>query len=115
MLVERHFVKGPDGALLVAIKGAKGVIFATDGAVPQALDHADVKESLWEIRFHEFSASCRIAARPAGTTVQSSGLPPPPPPPPRQARVGWPPIIEHRMIERRPPASPSAPGTPTTW
>ena len=54
-LVERHFVKGPDGALLVAIKGAERRRLRHDGAVPQALDHADVREQLWEIRFHEFS------------------------------------------------------------
>lgn len=111
-LVERHFVKGPDGALLVAIKGAKGVIFATDGAVPKALDHADVTESLWEIRFHEFSRFVQDRRSAGGnTTVQSSVGPPPPPPPPVQggARASGPPqIIEHRIIERRPQSPPSA-------
>jgi len=111
-LVERHFVKGPDGALLVAIKGAQGVIYASDGAVPKALDHADVTESLWEIRFHEFSRFVQdrrsANAAPAG---QASANPPPPPPPPAQAgarvSVAPPtPIIEHRIIERR-PATPS--------
>ena len=106
-LVERHFVKGPDGALLVAIKGAKGVIYATDGAVPKALDHADVTESLWEIRFHEFSrfVQDRRSAGP-NPSAQLSGVPPPPPPPPPVAggsRAGGPvPVIEHRIIERRP-------------
>jgi two-component system, OmpR family, sensor histidine kinase SenX3 len=111
-LVERHFVKGPDGALLVAIKGGQGVVFATDGAVPQALDHADVTESLWELRFHEFSRFVQDRRSPGGTTtVQSSVAPPPPPPPPAPdgSRGGGPPIIEHRIIERGRPASPSAP------
>lgn len=114
-LVERHFVKGPDGALLVAIKGAGGVVYATPGAVPKALDHADVTESLWEIRFHEFSrfVQDRRAAG-AVTAVQSAAPPPPPPPPPasRDARAGagGPPVIlEHRINERRPPGSAGAP------
>lgn len=117
-LVERHFVKGPDGALLVAIKGGKGVVFATDGAVPQALDHADVTESLWEIRFHEFSRFVQDRRTAGGnTTVQSSAPPPPPPPPaPRDSHAGGAggpggptPIIEHRIIERRQPATASTP------
>jgi signal transduction histidine kinase len=111
-LVERHFVKGPDGALLVAIKGAQGVVFATAGAVPQALDHADVTESLWEIRFHEFSrfVQDRRSANAGSAGQASSGAPPPPPPPPGPAgaRASGGPIIEHRIYERR-PAMPSAP------
>jgi signal transduction histidine kinase len=113
-LVERHFVKGPDGALLVAIKGGKGVVFATDGAVPQALDHADVTESLWEIRFHEFArfVQDRRSAGGSATAQSSAGPPPPPPPPPAPegSRASGPvPIIEHRIIERRPPGPPSGP------
>jgi signal transduction histidine kinase len=113
-LVERHFVKGPDGALLVAIKSGQGVVYATAGAVPQALDHADVTESLWELRFHEFSRFVQDRrSGAAGTAGQSSPPPPPPPPPPTRegSRASGPtPIIEHRIIERR-PATPSAPAT----
>jgi two-component system sensor histidine kinase SenX3 len=113
-LVERHFVKGPDGALLVAIKGGKGVVFATDGAVPQALDHADVTESLWEIRFHEFArfVQDRRSAGGSATGQSSAGPPPPPPPPPAPegSRASGPvPIIEHRIIERRQPSPSSGP------
>ena len=103
-LVERHFVKGPDGALLVAIKGAQGVVYATDGAVPQALDHADVTEQLWEIRFHEFSrfvqdrrsaGAARRCSRRCRRRRRRHRRPP------WSAAAAGRRIIEHRIVERR--------------
>jgi signal transduction histidine kinase len=54
-LVARHFSGGSDGALHVAIKGAKEVVYATPGAMPKVIERADVREELWEIRFQDFN------------------------------------------------------------
>jgi signal transduction histidine kinase len=56
-LADRHFTKGPDGALQVAIKSGSTneIVYATPGAIPNAIEHADVTQALWDIRFFEFN------------------------------------------------------------
>ena len=82
--------------------------------MPQALDHADVREQLWEIRFHEFSRFVQDRrSSGAGASGQAAAPPPPPPPPSgaesqRRGSDGPPAMLEHRIIERRAPASPGA-------
>jgi signal transduction histidine kinase len=93
-LVERHFTKGPDGALHVAVKGEKDVVFATAGAVPKVLEHADVRESLWDIRFHEFGRF--VADRTAGTSSDGKAAEG------RAEPVGPPPLVS--ILESRRPA-----------
>jgi signal transduction histidine kinase len=101
-LVERHFTKGPDGALHVAVKGEHDIVFATEGAVPKVLQHADVRESLWDIRFHEFGRF--VADRTATAPASSSSSPSPSPEGgrPPDAPAGPPPLVS--VFETRRPA-----------
>jgi two-component system sensor histidine kinase SenX3 len=80
-LVERHLTSEKDGALHVAVRSAKDVVFATPDALPAVLKTPDVIEPLWDIRFFEYNRFVaerldRSAGSPTvGSTTPSSGTP----------------------------------------